>query len=93
MIDYTCDVIAPCLALSDLARNALCVMATSAASERVFSMARYVVNSRRANVKSSSVNDILFFNSAFKAKNGALEVVQKASHYYLTVFFKNFCWL
>jgi len=45
-------------ALSDLARNTLWEMGTSAASERVFSMAGHVVNSRRANLNSLSVNDI-----------------------------------
>jgi len=42
-----------------------------AASERVFCKrvtAGHVVNSRRANLKSSSVNDILFFNGALKLK-------------------------
>jgi len=37
-----------------------CIMATIAASEQVFSMAGHVVNSRRANLKSSSVNDISY---------------------------------
>jgi len=61
-------------ALSDLVKNTLCVMATSTVSERVFRMAGHVVNSRRANLKSSSVNDILFFNSALKAKEEAPNV-------------------
>ena len=34
-------------------------------------MAGHVLNTRRANLKRSSVNDILFFNCAFKAKNEA----------------------
>jgi len=55
-------------------------MATSAASERVFSMALHVVNSRIAKIKSSSVNNTLSFNSAFKAKNEALKVDQNVSH-------------
>ena len=37
------------------------VMAISAAADRVFSMDDHVVNSRRENLKRSSVNDILFF--------------------------------
>ena len=50
----------------DLARNTLRVMAISVDSERVRGMAENIVNSRRSNVKSSSVNRILFFSSAFK---------------------------
>jgi len=66
-------------------------MATGAASEGVFSMAWHVMNSKQANIKSSSVNGPLFFNSAFKAKNKELKVDQKVSHFYLKVFFKSFC--
>jgi len=44
------------------------VMVTSAANERVFSMARRVVNSRKENLKSSSANDMFFLNSALKVK-------------------------
>jgi len=58
-------------AFSDLARNMFCMMATTVASEQVFNMAGHVVNRRRANLKSSSVNDILFFSSAAKAKKRA----------------------
>jgi len=43
-------------------------MATSAASERVFGMAGHVVNGRRAKLKCSSMNGILFINSAINAK-------------------------
>ena len=53
-------------ALSDLARNAFCVMTTTAAGERVLCMAVHVVTSRRANLKSSSVNEVLFFYSALR---------------------------
>jgi len=49
-------------------------MASNSASERLFSMAGHVVNSRRANFKSSSVNGILFSKSVFKAKKEALKV-------------------
>jgi len=38
-------------ATNDLTRSAFCVMATSAANERVFSMDSYMVNSRRANLQ------------------------------------------
>jgi len=36
--------------------------------------AGHVVNSRRTYLKRSSVNAVLFFNSAFKAKKEALKV-------------------
>ena len=52
--------------LSIVARNVFCAMATSAASERNFSVAGNVVSDRRSCLKSSSVNDILFLNSARK---------------------------
>jgi len=66
-------------------------MATKAAGERVFNMAGHVFNSRRAKLKSSSVNDILFFNSAFKAKKD-FKVDQKVPHLYVPAFLKSFCW-
>jgi len=68
-------------------------MATRAASEGMFSMAGPILNNRRAHLQSSSVNDILIFNSAFKAKNKAFKVDQKVLHFNYTVFFKSFCWL
>jgi len=74
----------------DLARNAYCVMATSAASERVFSMDGHVVNSRRANLMSSSVSDKLFFNSALKVTKCSR--LTKRFHIF-KVSFKSFCWL
>jgi len=51
-----------------------------------------VVNSRRANLKSLSVNDILFFNSVLKAEKEVLKFNLKTSHFYftVTVFFKSF---
>ena len=69
--------------LTDLARNAFCVMATSAAYERMFSIYDNVVNSRRANLKGSSVNDILFVNSALRIKRWSLIRFQIFA----------FCWL
>jgi len=54
--------------LSDLARNTFCVKATGAANERMFTIDGHAMNSRGANSKSSSVNDILFFNSALRKK-------------------------
>ena len=49
-------------ALSDLARNKFWVITTNGGSERVYCMTGHVVNNRRANLKSSSVNDVLFFS-------------------------------
>jgi len=40
-------------------------------------MAGHIVNNKRANLKGSSVNGMLFFNSAFKVKNEALKVDKK----------------
>jgi len=71
-------------ALNDLARNTkyvLCDGTSSAASEPVFGMAGQVVNNIRENLKISSVNDILFLNSAFKATKKALKVDQKVSRF------------
>jgi len=61
---------------SDLARNTFCVMAASTVNERVFSMNGHVVNSKRANLNRSPVNDILFFNSrrTLKAEKETLKV-------------------
>jgi hypothetical protein len=53
-------------ALSRLARNTLCVMASSSPSERVFSVAGQVVSARRTSLHPSSVNNILLLNSAKK---------------------------
>jgi len=41
-------------------------------------------------VKSSLVNNILFFNSDFKVKNEVVKVEQKLPHFYFTVLFKSF---
>jgi len=49
-------------------------MAINAASEQVYNIARPVVNSRRGNLKSSSVNNMLYFNSALKTKKEAFTV-------------------
>jgi len=43
------------------------------ADERVFIISGHVVNSRKANSKSSLVNDILIFNSALKKKHSRLD--------------------
>ena len=50
--------------LAILAQNTLGVMATSAASERNFSLAGHVVSQRRTMLNPTSVNNILFMNSA-----------------------------
>ena len=52
--------------LAKVARNVLCIQASSAASERNFSVAGNVVNKRRCALTPSSVNDILFLNSVLK---------------------------
>ena len=49
-------------------------------------MTGHVFNSRRTTLKSSSVNDILCFNSAFKAKNEAYKVDQNVSYFALVLF-------
>ena len=54
-------------ALSVIARRVFCVMATSAPSERNFSLAGIVVSERRSALNPSSVNDILVVNSAKRA--------------------------
>ncbi len=54
-------------ALSTLARQVFAVMSTSSASERNFSLAGVVVTARRSCLTSSSVNDLLFLNSARRA--------------------------
>jgi len=62
-----------------------CVIATSAASERVFSMTGYVVNSRRTNLKSSSVNDVLFSAVLLKLRKKRLRLT-KRFHIFNSVF-------
>ena len=71
-------------ALSDLASERVFSM-VGHASERVFSMVGHVVNKGRAMLKSSSMNNKLFFNSVFKDKNKAFKVGQMVSHFYFTV--------
>jgi len=73
-------------ALSDVAINAFWVMTSSATSERVCSMAGYVVNSRRANLKSSPGGDTRYLNSGFKAKTEAFKADQNVSHFYVSLF-------
>ena len=54
--------------LSILARRIFSVMATSSASERNFSLAGATVSARRSCLSSTSVNSILFLNSALRNK-------------------------
>jgi len=77
--------------LSDLARNTFCVKATGAANERMFNIDGHAMNSRGANSKTSSVNDILFFNSALR-KIEALNF-DEVLRFYISVIFKTFRWL
>ena len=63
-------------------------MTTIASREQAFCTAGHVVNSRRANLKSSSVNDVLF-----EAKKEELKVDKKVSHFCITVSCMSFCWL
>ncbi len=53
--------------LSIVAKNILCVMATSAASEINFSLAGHVVSARRSRLNGSSVDNILLVNSAMRS--------------------------
>ena len=52
--------------LATLARNTFCIQASSSASERVFSLAGHVVNTRRSRLKPCNVDNILFLNSALR---------------------------
>ncbi len=52
--------------LSKVAKNIRCVQASSAPSERNFSIAGNVVSKRRCALRPHSVNDILFMNSNMK---------------------------
>lgn len=52
--------------MARIARKTLCIMATSAASERNFSLAGHIVSSRRTSLAPSSVDNILFMNSYLK---------------------------
>lgn len=49
--------------LAQVARNTLCVQASSAPSERNFSVAGNVITKRRTALSSENVNAILFLNS------------------------------
>ena len=60
-------------ALNDLAGNTFCVMATNLVNKRLFSVNGHVVNSKRVNFRSLSVDGILFFNSALKATKESLK--------------------
>ena len=49
--------------LSQIARNILCIPASSAASERDFSTAGFVIQERRTQLNPETVDDILFLHS------------------------------
>lgn len=53
-------------ALSNLARYVLCIPATSAPSERAFSLCGRILEERRSVLKPSSVSDILFLHGYLK---------------------------
>jgi len=56
-------------------------------------MAGHVVNSRRANLKHTSVNHILFSHTALTTYKEGLQVDEKVSHFYIrsAVLIKSFC--
>ena len=49
--------------LAQVARKIMCIPASSAASERDFSMAGFVIQERRTRLDPDTVDDILFMNS------------------------------
>ena len=59
--------------MSCIVRNVLWVMPTSAANERNFSLAGHVVSARKSTLKSSSVNNVLFMNSAIHHNKQSLQ--------------------
>lgn len=59
--------------LSSIAREVLCVPATSAACERNFSLAGLVITNRRTNISSENVNDLLVINNY--TRNGHSELL------------------
>lgn len=52
--------------IAHIARSVLAIPASSAASERDFSCAGYVIQERRSQLKPSTVDDILFLHSNIK---------------------------
>lgn len=52
--------------IAQIARSILAIPASSAASERDFSCAGYVIQERRSQLKPSTVDDVLFFTQQFK---------------------------
>ena len=52
--------------MARLAKNILCVPATSTPSERLFSKAGILVNKKRATLKSSKIDMMLFLNANYK---------------------------
>jgi hypothetical protein len=66
ILDWWASVTVELPVLSQMARHVLSVSATSAPSERNFSLAGHTVSSRRSCLSASSVNSILFLNSAYR---------------------------
>lgn len=54
------------LRLSKVTRHVLCISASSAPSERAFSICGRILEQRRINLKPSSVNDMLFLHGHIK---------------------------
>ena len=74
--------------LSGFAGNTFCVMATSAANERLCSIDDDVVNSRRANLKEFFSKRHTFFNSALR--NQRLNLTR--FHFFTYSVFQDFRW-
>jgi len=80
-------------ALSDLAGNTFCVMATSAASERVFNMTRNVVNSTRSKYKEFVSERQSFSTTLLKLRTKRSKLIKRFVHFYLYSVIKSVCWL
>ena len=52
--------------LTKIARYIHCIPASSAPSERIFSLSGFILNSKRTRMKPSTLNDMLYLNSHFK---------------------------
>lgn len=55
--------------LSRLARRTLCIPASSASSERVFSVAGRIIEERRSRLKGETVDSLIFLHDYFKITN------------------------
>ena len=68
--------------LSLIARNILCIPASSAASERDFSTAGFVIQERRTQLNLDTVDDILFLHSNLRVKE--YQISSAGSHQIVT---------